>query len=353
MSSWKELKSKLFTSAYNQKIPIGVSFELTPRCNLRCKMCYVRHSLNDQSTKERELTTEQWLQLAQEAKDAGMLFLALTGGEVLLREDFKLLYENFVNMGLMVQFISNGTMITSEIVNFLAALPPYRVDISLYGASAATYQKVTGYGAGFDKALHAIDSLLNKGIATAIRTTLIKENKDDFDALFDLAQQRQLDLGLVSYIFPAREKIDSDPQSNRLHPKDLAFFLKRADQRYKEAGDEKSKPESLSKTSLVDGSAFSCHGGSCTCWLTWTGKMLPCGLFDAPDISPLKVGFKNAWAELKEFCHTIPIAQECNLCRFKDRCGHCPARLYRETGTYNKPAPYLCTLAQASDAIKA
>ena len=62
-------------------LPIGGTFELTPRCNFNCKMCYVHLTQEEQERRGRELTTEEWLRIGKDAKDAGMVFLLLTGGE--------------------------------------------------------------------------------------------------------------------------------------------------------------------------------------------------------------------------------------------------------------------------------
>ena len=73
-------------------LPVSGAFELTARCNFSCKMCYV-HLQNDiPGLKARELTAENWLSIAREARDMGLLFLLLTGGEPMLREDFPYIY---------------------------------------------------------------------------------------------------------------------------------------------------------------------------------------------------------------------------------------------------------------------
>ena len=69
-------------------IPVSGTFELTQRCNFNCGMCYV----HDCKQKTDPLSADDWLNLAQQAKDAGTVFLLLTGGEPLFREDFEKIY---------------------------------------------------------------------------------------------------------------------------------------------------------------------------------------------------------------------------------------------------------------------
>ncbi|OCZ49461.1 radical SAM protein [Dehalobacter sp. TeCB1] len=359
---WSELHSQLIAGAMEKKEFFSASFELTARCNLQCKMCYVRRSANDKIARSKELSTAEWIRLAEEARDAGLLLLALTGGEVFLREDFKILYEKFMKLGFILQILTNGTLITPQIADWLAGMPPSKVSITIYGASPEAYQRVTGFAEGFDKTIRAVDSLLTRGINTSIRTTVIKENEDEFDGIFDLALRRELPLGIVNYISPSREADNSDPLGNRLSPAELFRYEMHIAQRQRQV-----RPDNdASKTRTIDtmdedaffsqiadqhkeepGSAFPCTAGSCAGWVTWDGRLLPCGLLDNPESYPLKIGFSAAWEELKQKCNIIPACKECRQCQYQALCEHCPARLYQETGRYDKPAPYLCALARS------
>ena len=69
-------------------IPVSGTFELTQRCNFGCEMCYV----HDCTQKTDPLSARDWLSLARQAKDAGTVFLLLTGGEPLIRDDFEEIY---------------------------------------------------------------------------------------------------------------------------------------------------------------------------------------------------------------------------------------------------------------------
>ena len=74
-------------------IPVSGTFELTPRCNLACRMCYIRLTPEQMAPIGRERSAKEWLDIAQQAKDAGMTFLLLTGGEPTLRADFLEIYD--------------------------------------------------------------------------------------------------------------------------------------------------------------------------------------------------------------------------------------------------------------------
>ena len=116
------LATYLHQRGYAQGIPISGVFELTGRCNFSCPMCYVHDT--GENREGRELTAEQWLDIAREARDMGMVFALLTGGEPLLRKDFFQIYRGMKELGLMVSINSNGSLLHGEILEQLLLDPP-------------------------------------------------------------------------------------------------------------------------------------------------------------------------------------------------------------------------------------
>ena len=95
-------------------LPLAGNFELTPRCNFSCKMCYV----HEQVAKNEELSAAEWIALGKQARDRGMLFLLLTGGEPLIRDDFQEIYHELKRLGLMVSINTNASLIDDHMVIF-------------------------------------------------------------------------------------------------------------------------------------------------------------------------------------------------------------------------------------------
>ena len=87
--------------------PYTPSFALTPLCNLDCKMCYVRKSKTEMDAEGRMLSCDEWLSIADEAVEAGTLFLLLTGGEPLLYPEFRRLYSALAQKGLILSVNTN------------------------------------------------------------------------------------------------------------------------------------------------------------------------------------------------------------------------------------------------------
>ena len=143
-------------------LPIGGTFELTARCNFNCPMCYVHLQQDDIDARGRELTAQQWIDLGRQAKDAGMMFLLLTGGEPFVRKDFFEIYDALKQMGLMISINSNGSMLKGEVLRRLLENPPHRINISLYGGSNETYKGMCGLNA-FDTVVENIRALRQAG----------------------------------------------------------------------------------------------------------------------------------------------------------------------------------------------
>lgn len=146
---YAEYVNRLFAKSAKRGIPLSGTFELTARCNLRCRMCYIHREENDGEIKTDEFSSEEWLNIAKEAQQCGMLFLLLTGGEPFIRPDFEEIYRRCRELGIIVSINTNGTMIGEKQVELLRKLPPQRVNITLYGASEATYEKLCRSGSAF------------------------------------------------------------------------------------------------------------------------------------------------------------------------------------------------------------
>lgn len=358
--SWAELNKKILDNSIIKQIPASGTFELTARCNFQCKMCYVCKLPNDKEAIESELSASQWTDIARQAREAGLLFLVLTGGEIFARKDFSEIYDQLSEMGFNITLFTNGSLITKEKAKWLAKKPPSKVSITLYGASPETYEKVTGHKDSFYKVMDAIRYLKDEGVVVELKTTVIKANSEEFHQISKIARDFGVGLGVVNYVSPRREGIGSEPEFNRLSALEIAKYEKMVEkynleQYLNSIGENISKVRInedimedtlLTENKIEEDSAFKCLSGKCGFWITWNGKLSPCGLLDKPYALPLEDGFSKSWKMLKNFCLQVPKSMECINCELKDNCMACPARLMTETGYFDKPAKYLCEMAK-------
>ena len=85
---------QVWEEAFAKGIPISGTFELTPRCNFNCKMCYVHLQPEEIPQNGVELTAKEWLRIAEEAKEAGTTWVCVTGGEPLLHPEFPEIWQS-------------------------------------------------------------------------------------------------------------------------------------------------------------------------------------------------------------------------------------------------------------------
>ena len=170
-----------------QRVPFSGSLALTHRCNLGCIHCYAQENPVG-AAGPAELGTGQWLKIIAEIKEAGCLFLLLTGGEPLLRDDFPEIYSFARKNGFLVTVFTNGTLVSERILNLFRELPPRLVEVSLYGASAATHDRITGVAGSFARTLQGIEALLAAGVQVRLKSVLMTLNDEDFPAIEELAR---------------------------------------------------------------------------------------------------------------------------------------------------------------------
>jgi MoaA/NifB/PqqE/SkfB family radical SAM enzyme len=151
-------------------------------------MCYVRHAAGDATYASKELPASAWLDLARQSAAGGMVFLLLTGGEVLLRRDFFEIYEPLTRMGLVLALYTNGTLITRDVAARLAQAPPSRTEITIYGATAATFEAVTGVPGSYAACCAGIEALVSHGVALGVKTTLTLRNAGELEAMRQMAR---------------------------------------------------------------------------------------------------------------------------------------------------------------------
>lgn len=332
-----QLGQYLEARAYTDKIPLKGVFELTARCNFNCNMCYVH--LNEQQIKciGRELSNEQWLEIARQARDAGMLYLTLTGGEVFARPGFRELYEQLSQMGFLIQIFSNGYLIDETVMKWLGEMPPYTLRFTLYGASNDTYARVCGVKDGFDRVSHAVDLVTQAGIPFYMVATLVKENMEDLPAMEQFAAEKHVELSVTASVLQPVRGATQDALSHRI---DLISEHKECLKRMMERGESRLYPQ-------VEHPLDVCGSYRKGFWLTWNGNLQLCCFMSEPAISLADGrGFQEAWQLLLERLEQIRKPKECENCQYEGFCAKCPGLLAAECGSCSHSNEDFCNMAK-------
>ena len=357
------LSAYLSGKAAARKIPINGTFELTPLCNMACRMCYVRMTKQQQEAIAPLQSARRWLDLASVARDRGMLYLLLTGGEPFLRQDLPELLAALQSMGLVLSINTNGTLITPETIRWLKQTPPSRINVTLYGASDETYDRLCGNPLGFTQTSRAIGLMQDAGIAVKLNCSITPHNQQDLMGILSFAQSRKLPIQATSYMFPPLRRDPSMVGKNhRFSPEEAAYHTARIQLGLlgQEEFIRRVKEDDLPALCVdaeacpiteEQGEGIRCRAGKSSFWVTWEGKMPPCGMFPMENaLNVFEAGFDAAWNRTVKAAEAIRLPAKCAGCPRKDLCRTCAAMVYTETGSFSAVPDYRCRMSQAFSA---
>jgi MoaA/NifB/PqqE/SkfB family radical SAM enzyme len=200
----KEITFDSFTNRLLKKsnFPYSVMFEITQRCNLRCKFCYLGSQINSVS----DISLKEIYRIVDELKELGCMEITLLGGEPLIRKDLAEIYQYIKKKGILVKIWTNGTLLTSQIVKLFKKHPPSHLRISLYAGSAEGYRKISGNGGAFEKIKKGALLLKKNNVYFTFRTLLTKLNWDEFIKMKEFADYLRVEWGVKSYIHSTRKR---------------------------------------------------------------------------------------------------------------------------------------------------
>lgn len=332
-----EYLASLYMQAFQKKIPIKGVFELTPRCNFNCNMCYVHLHPQEIPAVGRELTTQEWLSLGRQAQEAGTLDLTLTGGEPFVRPDFLQLYEAFHDMGFLIQIFSNGSLIDEEIVGRLRRRPPKAVRFTLYGAGDDAYEAVCGVRGGFARVVHSIELLKSAEIPLYLVATVTKENVGDLGEMYRCARFYGLPMihtdSLVSPVRGALADAKAHEVQPELPPPDVIRAIR--------AQGNSGFPRKPCRDYLS-----ACGNYRKGFWISWNGRMQLCTFLTEPSINVLNAPLWECWNDLLKQLERLRQPVECISCAYEQYCKRCPGILYAESGSAGKASPSVCAKAR-------
>lgn len=337
-------------------VPIAGTFELLPICNMDCRMCYIKTTKESWQEQGEMLTAEEWIAIAEEAKEMGLLYLLITGGEPLLYPEFEKVYTWLCKNGIIVMLNTNGTLLNERIVSLLKENPPRKVNISLYGGSAETYEKLCNYAGGFDRVLNGAAMLKRAGIAVKFNSSLTPLNCNDLEKMHSIAADLDIPLQVTPYMFPPVRKIDSGTEKFiRFQAKEAAkFSIENA--RLALANDEMFHEWVKMKLNIYEQyqknpymnrkTGIGCFGSKNNFWLNWKGEMSPCTMMTMEGNNVLEHGFASCWEKTGVFGANIQNPEKCTGCSLRPLCNICSAASFAETGSFSESSDYLCEMTE-------
>lgn len=344
----------------NSPLPLNGQFELTYRCNLNCIHCYCRglqvtanpSQVKGQGQPDKELTTQEWEKILDEIRKAGCLWLTLTGGDPLIREDFRELYSFAKRKGFIITLFTNGQALTKEIINYLVKSPPFSIEITLNGITPKTYESITQVKGSFSKVMQTIKTLAQTPLRLILKANCLKQNRHQIGRIKDFSEELLGRPSAKKYRFKydpfIRPRLNGDktPCNYRLSFRQL-LAVRRQDadlwREYEEGLNCKFPGLKRERNFL-----YQCNAWQNSFFIDPFGRLKFCNLSEKFSIdlktTSFKEGFYKVFPQLLN--ERFETDSKCQDCRLRPVCYYCPARAYLETGNEEGPVPHYCQLAK-------
>jgi radical SAM protein with 4Fe4S-binding SPASM domain len=343
--------------------PFLVVWNFTHVCNLKCKHCYqdARQALPS------ELTTEESKKLIDELSDAGVILLAFSGGEPLMRKDFYEVASYAHKRDMHVSLASNGTLITRDAAQNLMDAGIDYLEVSIDGKSAAEHDAMRGIPGAFDRSVAGIRNALDAGVFACIATTVTRDNVDQIDEIRDLG--KELGVKRIIYFNFIPTGRGADIMEKDMTPRQREEFLKHILENAKKGelpeelttapqiariAVEKEEKEGIpvghlhlgralrGKTRMLADFIGGCGAGRLYCGIEPTGTIQPCVFMPVQLGNIRNQSFLDIWhnsPELKQLRDRENLTGSCGNCKNKYICGGCRARAWAYYGDLNAPDP--------------
>jgi len=340
--------------------PIHVYWEVTSKCNLHCKHCYV--SAGDGSVEE--LKTHQAINLIGQLADAKVFTVTLTGGEPLLRKDIFQIIKLLSKRNIYVSLSSNGTMITENVARKLQKCGLRTVTISLDGATAASNDYIRGKGS-YERTLNALKSLRKVGIKVTLQMTILKNNFREVSRIVEIGKEMGADHVTFSRLVPLGRAVlnRTELELSKEETIEVAYILKQLkNQNHDYISSDYiiwyDRLSSLNNVQTIDRhfkdiTLLNCSAGKHDCTITPDGFVLPCGfLRDLKCGNILQQEFLDIWKNsptMKNFRKLMYVSIDkvqwkCRRCKLRYKCGGgCRAAAFLTYNDLTAPDP-ICWL---------
>ena len=325
----------LSAKATHARRPEGVTFELTYGCNLRCVHCYnpTHRAL------PHELTTSEICSLLNQIAELGVLTITFTGGEPSVRPDIEHILRHARRQGLVIQLLTNATRITPSFVTVLREVGVAQINVSIYGATEAIYERMTGVAGSYRQFRQGLTYLANGQLPVIVRMPVTTINYEEIHACRELIESLRIKFQYCLEIMTTMTG-DPTPLQYRLDPEQKV----RIDQEllsYRTT----DQPEASCSTQQP---FIECACGQSRFAITPYGEMNLCTAFPIPRYDLRTGTVKEGWEILKQ---TVDQAHpshryDCPTCEVRPHCRQGRSDAWLETGDMSSCLPHYKEWAQ-------
>ncbi len=335
--SQKEIK-------YTQ-LPKLAYYEASEKCNLKCGFCYANPKVQSYRYKGNIFLSKQ---IIDKLSEINVVYLIMSGGEPLLREDLFEIIEHAKKKIRFVSITTNGILIGKEEAEKFKKAEIDYVQVSIESPDENIHDNLRGKGT-FKRCLEAIDYLKKAGFEKNqlyITATITKPNFDTLRKFSDFAEKLGVQPGL-SFFQPVGRAFNKNEYT--LFRKDLLklFFERLKTQGgLPEFSDDCLNIPNLKVTNKIVPSLKNyCGMVIKTLGIKEHGDVVPCHLFfSSRDFVIGNILDDDIIKKLISFLNSKPSIDEiegCNKCDIRYFCGNgCWAHVYWHSKTFKERNPY-------------
>jgi radical SAM protein with 4Fe4S-binding SPASM domain len=303
--------------------------------------------MSDREARNSELTYEEHCRLLDELADAGCLWLLYTGGEIFARKDFLDIYTYAKRKGFLITLFTNGTMLTPQIADYLAEWRPFSMEITLYGRTRETYERLTGVPGSYERCLRGINLLRERGLPLKLKSVAVTINKHEIRAMKQFAEE---ELGLefkFDAMMSPRIDCSQSPLAVRLTPEETVELDLQDPARVAEWQRFARQFQGPVHQPEQSAEVYHCGGGISSLAVDPQGMMSICVLSHMDAYDWRHGGLREGWDDylLRVRRKKSVTLTKCRECAIKVICGMCPANGELENGDAEKPVDFLCHVA--------
>jgi len=335
--------AEVAAKALNLGVPISAQIDLTYRCNERCVHCYLDHDDHG------EMNTAEIKDLLDQMADAGVFYLNLSGGEILMRRDFFEILEHARLRTFCVKLKTNGVLIRKKEAQRLRALGVESIQISVYSHRAEVHDAITKMPGSFRQSIEAARLLRAEGLNVTFANVLMTENAADYQGVRALAAEVGAKATLDPTVTPM---MDGDRSVLQLN-----VDRKKLQEVFRDAALVGDVEEFCTPPAGVDEAALDmlpCSAGHTACYVSPYGDVYPCVQFPLACGNVRQTKFADIWRDSPQLNEvrsiTLRDMQSCSQCAHGATCTRCPGLAYLE-GDMRGPSIQDCEKSYARTGI--
>jgi radical SAM protein with 4Fe4S-binding SPASM domain len=317
------LVAEMSAKALQLNIPLSVQLDLTYRCNERCIHCYLDHDDHG------EMSTAEIKDLLDQMAEAGVFYLTISGGEILMRRDFFELLAYARARTFCVKLKTNGVLIREKEADRLRSLGVEYVQVSIYSHRPEVHDAITKMPGSLAQSIRGMRLLRQHGIHVIIANVLMVQNARDYAGVKALATE----LGAQFFLDPTiTPMMDGDRSILNLNVDEAALReVFRNEALVGNVEEFCAPPLGPDEEAL---SALPCSAGHTACYVSPYGDVYPCVQFPMPCGNVRRTKFVDIWRHSPQLNEvrsiTLGDMPSCSKCVHGGSCTRCPGLAYLE-----------------------